>query len=341
MPASISRLKMGKFFILLCCIALLSSIGCETAPENPNNPPPNDNQGQNDTPPGQGGPEVSSPPPPPGASSTTTESSPDLLESFSMSTGLFFGYSLIPGGNFNLSMSHPEALDQKAAELLFPGHPEYSAYDYAGPLRGVHLESNQDFSYGTFQMRIKSSSCPLSLDEGVVYGLFTYWHGGGDENGNGIEDNSEIDIEILCAEPEVLYLTIWTDYSDEASFLKVTRKINLKTGHFWQTTPGQEGSWGLGSQGNLPFSFSDFTSTDQWLDLGFSWNPQIVQYFLYRNNQKYILWNYSNPSHIPTHPARFLMNVWHNAEHWHNDQPADFPNQNATLHVDQFSYWQN
>jgi hypothetical protein len=82
--------------------------------------------------------------------------------------------------------------------------------DFQGPASAVEVESVATFHYGRYETSVRFASCAAA--EEIVSGIFTYLNDGTDTNGNGIADNSEIDVELLCGEPYLLWLTIWTDY---------------------------------------------------------------------------------------------------------------------------------
>src|SRR5690606_38896628 len=79
--------------------------------------------------------------------------------------------------------------------------------------------------------RIRTADCTGQGRLGVVTGTFTYSSNHADENGNGLPDNDEIDIEVLCAQPHVVWLTIWTDYDGATGAVrKISRAIDMRTG---------------------------------------------------------------------------------------------------------------
>ena len=98
------------------------------------------------------------------------------------------------------------------------------------PNFGPELVSNKYYYYGNYEARIKTANCSDDPNAGVVSGFFTYFNDGTDKNGNKIPDNSEIDFEWLCAEPNVIYLTMYTDYRNGIDLRKVTREIDIATG---------------------------------------------------------------------------------------------------------------
>lgn len=245
------------------------------------------------------------------------------------------------GGSVAGGVVETLASDTFVGRLMFPGNEKLTSGDNTGPsdYSSQFKSDNKGglFLYGTYETRFRAAKC-ATPDEGVVTGIFTYLSDGKDLNKNGIEDNSEIDIEVLCAEPTVLYLTIWTDYQD-SNFIKTTRKIDLKTGTVSQTPEGKESSYGLKSVTPLTYNFPTIDLTSEFIQIGFIWKADSVEYYLVRDSKTYALWKFEKPTLIPQRAAYFLMNLWHNKEHWHNDTPADYPTKDVTLDIDWFKYF--
>ena len=60
-------------------------------------------------------------------------------------------------------------------------------------------------------------------------GLFTYFNDGSLAP-DGLVINREVDIEILCGEPWLVNLTIWTEYTDDTHFKNQSRVVDTQTG---------------------------------------------------------------------------------------------------------------
>ncbi len=322
-------LQMYQRAIYILCIVLLGicgacSSGSNINPQNPSSDTSNSNPSS--------GPEGGNLPPP----SFPEQLTPTLKENFTAASTDFTFQQSIPDAFILYGVSNSSATDNKVVQLTLPGHPEYNQNNFINP-PGVQIQSSQNFHYGTFRSHFQTSPCSQN-NEGVIYGIFTYWHDGSDTNGNGIEDNSEIDIEISCDSPQTLYLTIWTDYTDNTHFLKVSRFIDLTNGSYTQTQSGEENTWSTHNTGQLT-SYPQIATIGEWLDMGFTWASNKVEFFIYQNNQRYPLWTYTNPEHIPQHAAPFLFNVWHSPTLRSNDNPADYPSGSVSLLVDSFSYY--
>ncbi len=169
--------------------------------------------------------------------------------------------------------------------------------------------------------------------------IFTYFNDGKDENGNGIIDNSEVDIEILCGNPQVVSLVIWTDYTSDASFLGLSRQINLATGAYSQSESAD--SYGQTPMGTLPqFVIPQFPQADTYYEVGFDWEPAEVRFFIVVGGTEITLWDYTDAAHIPTHTSSLNFNLWHPSTHWAGDNSAaNYPANNAIERIDWARVW--
>jgi beta-glucanase (GH16 family) len=208
----------------------------------------------------------------------------------------------------------PGALDGHALRLQLNARPE------PGASGGAVISSNRLYRYGTFGTRMKTADCTGQDHPGVVTGAFTYAADHSDANHNGITDNDEIDVEFLCAQPDVVYLTVWTDYSETSNDLRaITRTINLRTGTVLSTCSIV--SYGTGcrpllagenrASGVVPSP--GFNSATQFHTYLFDWQPDRVTFYLADDaGRRTELWDYRGPrSRIPDQPGWFLQNVTH------------------------------
>lgn len=226
-------------------------------------------------------------------------------------------------------------------KILLTGDATLGISDYVGPPSSNQIETRDSLSFGTYRVFAKAASCANPTLEEVITGIFTY-SSGGDTNANGITDNNEIDIEIACSMPDTLFLTIWTDYSDDSHFQKVTRKINLNTGEYYQTEPGKEGEYGTKTAGIVTgLDGHNIDLTKNFYELGFDWHSDSVRYFININGSDITLWDYQDKTHIPQSPSKFMINVWHADENWKSASDADYPSEDAIVEVDWFKYWAN
>lgn len=245
---------------------------------------------------------------------------------------------LQPGASVELGVNDPLADDGEVARLVFRGIPGLGTYDRVGPPFASELATHRDFHFGTYRMRARLASC--APGEEVVNGLFTYFNDGTDRDGDGLVDNSEIDLEILCGTPHVLFMSVWTEYSfDSDSFRKWTRVIDFATGNVWEAPSDRE--HGLVFAHHDPsLVLPDFLLPDRFVELGFEWRADRVRYFAVIDGAERTLVELSDPARVPQLPGALMFNVWHPAEHWFGDAgPPDFPSHDATLLVDWARYW--
>jgi hypothetical protein len=189
-----------------------------------------------------------------------------------------------------------------------------------------------------YRARVRQAACAASED--VVNGNFTYFNDGQDHDGDGLVDNSEIDIEILCGTPSVISLTIWSQYSDDnGHFRKWTRAVDLGTGAVLESTAAD--SYELASKGIDPeLAHPSFRGADQYYEMGFEWHADRIRYFIVLDGAEITLWNFTNPALIPKLPGRWLMNVWHPDVHWFGSGgSAGYPAHDATMRIDWARYW--
>jgi hypothetical protein len=226
--------------------------------------------------------------------------------------------------------------DHSLASFVFPGNPQFGANDNTSPGYANELVLNDhSFHYGKFETRVRFSSC--SNGEEVVDGIFTYAHGG-DQNNNGITDNSEIDIEYLCGTPEILWLTVYTDYDDfvQGGLRKLTRQVDMRTGKYTLLTdfPPEETESGTIDGLALP----NFPG-DTFYRVGFEWRATFVRYYIVLDGKEVDLFTIDQADRIPIEPAEFLINIWHTPEHWDGSGTADYPANDALMLLDWVKIW--
>ena len=118
-------------------------------------------------------------------------------------------------------VAEPFATDQSVVRITLPGLPNLGPQDASSPGSSNEIYTPELLSFGTYRVRAKAAAC--EPNEEVVTGIFTYSYGadlngdgvisgkeekGADTNKNGMNDNNEIDIEILCGTPNFIWMTI-------------------------------------------------------------------------------------------------------------------------------------
>lgn len=248
---------------------------------------------------------------------------------------------LIPGATAVIG-SDAGASDDAVLTLTIPGNPAFTSASYVGP--GAHaIEVVKDGGaqlYGRYEFDVSFPSC--GSDEELVSGLFTYFNDGSDEDEDGVNDNSEIDIEHLCGDPQILWFTVWTDYEEVPStaFRRSSRAINMRTGAYRETSLGND-SWGdewtNGSLSDL--AIENFPVPGAYYTLGFEWTQDSVRYFIIDGGEEKDLFTVSGAAYVPQRAASLLLNFWHPSTQWWDNVSADFPKSTAVLRFDGVRVW--
>lgn len=227
-------------------------------------------------------------------------------------------FILVSHGGSTATAAVPDvtAADGKALELKVAKGAATS------PAGGSQVETRSPFLYGTATARIRTADCKAQPDAGVVTGFFTYFNDGSDLNGDGLPDNSELDFEWLCAEPEVIYLTLWTDYRDsDARSRRVGRVLNLAKGTIASTAFKTD--WGAGmiltgpeNQPETLEAIPGYNSASAYYEYGISWDAGRILLWVNhpKNARRLVLWDYRGPaSRIPARASRYMINAWHSS----------------------------
>jgi len=239
------------------------------------------------------------------------------------------------GGSIAFGAANASATDHAVAELVFKGNAALGPGDKLSPDFATEIGTNQSFGYGTFRTRVQLAQCASS--EELVNGVFTYFNDGQDHDGDGLIDNSEIDIEILCSDPSIISLTIWSEYTSDTAKQGVSRVIHTKTGAYEDSL---NDTTSLGSGTSSAFKLSGFPDPNAFYEMGFEWHATSLRYFIVVGGNEITLWTYTDAKYIPSLPAALLFNVWHSDDWWNSQGTADYPASDATLRVDWFRYWQ-
>jgi hypothetical protein len=242
-----------------------------------------------------------------------------------------------PDASIQFGVQDPSAEDNAVCELVLPGNPALGPADHVGPGFATEIDSKMSFSFGTYRTRVELASCAPT--EEAVNGIFVYFNDGIDHDGDGITDNAEIDIEILCGQPNYILLSSWIDYDDATgNFRKWSRAVDTATGDYLESPSDHE--YGVNLVGNDPtFKHTGFPEAGKYYEMGFDWEPDHIRFFVVFDGQEQTLWDFQNQALIPQHAAPFLFNVWHPGEHWYEDGMPDYPAEDAVMRIDWFRYW--
>lgn len=244
-----------------------------------------------------------------------------------------------PGASVSAPVADEDAADGQVLELLFPGG---TSLDDSGPAFASEVETADPQGYGTYTARIRTPKAPRSA--GLVSAFFTYFNDGIDHDGDTIDDNHEIDIELLAAEPTTIYMTVWTEYEYDGvteRIHKTTRKIDLKKGRVWQTPAGAEDTYDLEEIAPLAWTAKRYRAWRDFYTYRFVWSPTSVEYSIDLGDGMGFrtLWTFAGAANvdIPSIPAPLLFNVWHNKYHWNSGKESKVPRRDAPMHVDSVS----
>lgn len=241
------------------------------------------------------------------------------------------------GSSVTSGVSDSAAGDGKALNLTIPAGAGSS------PGNAAEVASKEQFLYGSFSSRVKTADCSGQQKTGAVTGIFTYGNDGTDQDGDGLTDNSEIDIEVLCARPDVVNLTIYTDYADStAQSQRVSRIVDLKAGKVLSTCYYTDFSGNcvevLSGDQNSPATvpaIAGFDSSTSYNDYRIDWTQDRVLFTLTDGSgQETTLWDYQGPSErIPHRPASYLVNFWHTSDWAAEARPGSVQPPTAPLTV--------
>lgn len=208
------------------------------------------------------------------------------------------------------------ASDGKALSLTVP------AGAGASPDNAAEVETRAAYRYGSFSSRVRTADCAGQPATGAVTGIFTYGNDGRDHDGDGITDNNELDVEILCARPDEVNLTIWTDYRDgDEAQRRVTRVVNLRTGKIGSTCYATSfgdcrAITGAESMPATVTAVPGFNSATAYHDYRIDWSADRVVFTVTVDGREITLWDYRGPAdRIPQGASSYLVNLWH-TDNW-------------------------
>jgi hypothetical protein len=194
--------------------------------------------------------------------------------------------------------------------------------------------SRAHLGFGTFRWRFSLATC--APNEDLVNGLFTY-HNDGTLAPDGLVVNREVDIEILCGEPYLVNLTIWTEYTDDAHFKNQSRILDTRTGTLAVMADDMFGNQ-VGSESHPELALPGFPAPGAFYEMGFSWSPTALTYFLVVDGTPVTIWTATDATRIPQAPMEQHFNLWAPGMHWSNCVNAPPPASASTLVLDWWRY---
>jgi hypothetical protein len=202
------------------------------------------------------------------------------------------------------------------------------------PAGATEIVSRSAFSFGTFRYRFSLATCAST--EEAVNGLFTYFNDGSLAP-DGLVVNREVDIEILCGEPYLINLTIWTEYTDDQHLKNQSRVVDTRTGTVYVFADDQEGNQ-TGTEDHPELRIPGFPQAGAFYEMGFTWASDHLTYFMVSGGTTLTLWEATDATRIPQAPMDQHFNLWAPGAHWSTGMSAPPPASTATLALDWFRF---
>ena len=198
----------------------------------------------------------------------------------------------------------------------------------------VEIVSNRSFSFGTFRFRLSLASCASTED--VVNGPFAYFNDG-TKAADGLVINREVDIEVLCGEPWLINLTIWTEYTDDTHLKNQSRVVDTKAGKVYVYASDQEGNE-TSTEDHPELLLPGWPASGAFYELGWTWATDHLRYFMNIGGAYVTLWDATDAARIPQAPMAQHFNIWAPGISWSTGKAAAPPAHDATLTLDWFRY---
>jgi hypothetical protein len=227
------------------------------------------------------------------------------------------------------------AADGLVAELRFPGDPSLAPTDRSDSALNAGISTRQFFRFGTFRARVQFATCAPA--EEIASAIFMYFSDGHDDNGNGLTDEQELDLHVLCGTPSFIVLTAWSDFEVKngvSAFLKTSHAVDVATGDLYDTL--QPGDPTYTKAGNAPeLVRAGFPAAGAFYEVGIDWQPTRVRFFIVLDGAEVTLWTLTDVAFVPQVPLPLMFNLWHPSTHWlPTREPADYPAEDGVMRVD-------
>ncbi len=233
-------------------------------------------------------------------------------------------------GTITFGAPNAAASDDNVANLTRKGGQAELGTDGA-----EEIVSNRPFSFGTFRYRLSLAQCAAT--EEVDNGPFTYFNDGSLAP-DGLAVNREVDIEILCGEPYLINLTIWTEYTDDTHCKNQSRVIDTRTGTVSVFADDQSSGDQTGTESHPELALPGWPEAGTFYEMGFTWAPDHLTYFMVVGGTMLTLWDATDATRIPQLPMEQHFNIWATGESWSTGNAAPPPASDATLALDWFRY---
>jgi hypothetical protein len=243
-----------------------------------------------------------------------------------------------PDGAAEVGVAAVGSEDDRVGRLRVHGDPALGPTDRIGPAFASEIGTERTFGYGELRARVRLARCAPSED--LVNGIFLYKNDGVDHDGNGITDNAEIDIEILCATPTSILMSVWTDYDGRSGrFRRWSRGVDLATGAISESPSDHE--YGLVPVGRDPSLVRrGFPAADTFYEVSIAWRADGARFTIVIDDEELVLWDLRSGAYVPSAPMNVLFNLWKPEGHWFPPVgPADYPAADGVLEIDWVRYW--
>lgn len=275
-------------------------------------------------------------------------------EDFSKQTSEYFNYNYrVSGDDFRYYSNHPSLSEEGTDIMMYRIDPN----DPAGAGKGPEIISKDYTFYGSYAARIKVPKAKdVQPNVGAVVGYFTY-------NIDKIIGQSEIDIEWLIADPQIIYVGTWT--GKKGAHNRIGRIINLASGEILETIWRSEVRHEDGSVTkvpNTPFkgrqnkpetieAIPGYDASEHFYVYGWDWYPDRLVWWMEHpeSGKKIVLWDYKGKVVFPDQPSktgvpciksRYRLNFWH-TNNWPvetNPHSIEAPLYPYELEIDWMSY---
>jgi hypothetical protein len=271
----------------------------------------------------------------------TAEPPPTLSSSFAANDGFWDVQTMIDGASVGFGGAAAGSSDGKVATLRLPGKPGLDASDLAGPELATEIGSKQFLRFGTLRTAVRFSTCQPG--EEVAAAVFWYGSDGLDHDGDGLVDNPEMDLHLLCGSPGMVVLTAWTQFQKNLDgtrrFVRRSHAVDLATGDLYDSVADDSDGYALAGRDDALVR-PGFPVPGTFYQVGYDWRPFAVRFFIVIDGIELTLWTLVDAALIPQVPLQLRYNLWHPDAHWlPTASPASYPSQDALLAVDWFKYW--
>ena len=262
---------------------------------------------------------------------------------FAAEEGLWEQTAPLPGATIDFGVASGAAGDDAVVELRLPGVPGAGPDTDPGPDVATQIATRRFVQFGMFRTRVSFASCAPT--EEVASAVFAFFNDGSDANGNGIADNPEIDLQVLCGTPTFVVLTCWSDFERATAtaperFIKRSHAVDMSTGDIYDTISDTGNAFAKTSTA-IDLVYPGFPDPNGFYEVGFDWQPSSVRFFIVKDGREITLWTLGDSKLIPQVPLQLMLNLWHPTEHWIPARsPANYPGSDAVLRADWAEYWE-